>query len=129
MMDTNICVFLTKHIPSVVKSYEEEKSKGVAISSISVAEMYYGACKSERQTETTINLNRFLSGASILDFDTLAAIEYGNIRAFLQKQGTPIGPLDMLIAAHAKAVGLTLVTNSTREFSRVPGLVVEDWLR
>ena len=72
-------------------------------------------------------LLRFLVPFSILPFEPAAATEYGEIRAYLQRQGTPIGPLDMLIAGHARAEGLVLVTNNGKEFERVPGLVIENW--
>jgi tRNA(fMet)-specific endonuclease VapC len=74
------------------------------------------------------NLSKFFIGLEILDFDSGAAIEYGRIRATLRKKGTPIGQMDMLIAAHAKSKGLTLVTNNVSEFERVDGLKLEDWL-
>ena len=73
-------------------------------------------------------LDRFLSPLNVLDYDQAAARKYGELRAYLDKQGTPIGPLDQQIAAHALALGLTLVTNNVREFERVPGLTVENWV-
>lgn len=101
----------------------------VGISSITLAELQYGIRKSTRSDKNRIALNQFLLPLEIVDFDTDAAIEYGRIRADLEKKGTPIGPLDTLIAAHVKAIGLILVTNNEKEFTRIVGLQVENWTK
>ena len=128
LLDTNTCVFLMKNIVSVVERYKTNKHDGIAISAITAAELHFGVYNSSDPEKNGTSLSNFFIGVEILDFDDIAAVEYGRIRAYLRKQGTPIGPLDMLIAAHAKAKGFTLVTNNTREFARVPGLTLEDWL-
>ena len=89
----------------------------------------HGVEKSQAVEKNRIAMSLFLSPITILYFDSYAAEEYGKIRADLERKGTPIGPLDMLIAGHAKSEGLTVVTNNTREFCRVEGLVVEDWTK
>ena len=128
MLDTNICIFAIKHRPDVViKKILSHEPEELCISAITYAELMHGVEKSMAVGRNRVALSLFLSPITILDFDGQAAEEYGRIRAALEKKGTPIGPMDMLIASHAKAEGLTLVTNNTREFSRVEGLVVEDW--
>lgn len=87
----------------------------------------HGVEKSQEPKRNRIALTLFLSSITILEFDSYAAEEYGKVRAELEKNGTPIGPMDTLIAGHARAEGMTLVTNNTREFRRVEELDVEDW--
>ena len=87
----------------------------------------YGVDKSQAVQKNLLALSLFLSPITVLGFDQAAAEAYGQIRADLEKKGTPIGPMDQLIAGHAKAAGLILVTNNTREFKRVPSLLLEDW--
>lgn len=90
--------------------------------------MQYGIGKSTKPNKNQEALDQFLLPLEILDFNALAAIEYGRIRSTLEQEGTPIGSLDMLIAAHAKSVGAVLVTNNTKEFNRVKGLKLENWV-
>jgi tRNA(fMet)-specific endonuclease VapC len=92
-----------------------------------LAELRYGSDKSKDPAKNHAALNGFLAPLEIVDFDAQAAGHYGNIRQDLEKRGLPIGSLDTLIAAHARSMGLTLVTNNTSEFTRVTGLLVEDW--
>jgi tRNA(fMet)-specific endonuclease VapC len=99
---------------------------GLGISSISVGELFFGAEKSG-SARNRVALQHFLEPLEIADFDPVAAAVYGRLRNVLERAGTPIGPLDTQIAAHALALGVTLVTNNTREFSRVPGLRLENW--
>lgn len=99
----------------------------ICISSITYAELVHGVEKSQAKEKNRIALMLLLSEIQILPFDDVSAQTYGIIKADLQKRGTPIGPLDTLIAAHAKSLGLILVTNNTREFSRVDELQLEDW--
>ena len=128
MLDTNICIFAIKHKTDVViKKILSLEPEELCISAITYAELTHGVEKSMAVGRNRVALSLFLSPITILEFDGHAAEEYGRIRTVLEKKGTPIGPMDMLIASHAKAEGLTLVTNNTREFSRVEGLVVEDW--
>lgn len=129
MLDTNICIYIIKHKPeSVYRRLMKIRPEDVCISSITYSELSYGVEKSEQKDRNRLALTLMLSNIEILEFDTAAAEEYGNIRARLEKTGTPIGSLDMLIAAHAKASGCTLVTNNLKEFSRVEGLKVESWV-
>lgn len=129
MLDTNICIYTIKHKPeSVIKRFTAEIPNGLCISSITLAELWHGVEKSSNPQKNATTLAKFLTAITILPFDDLAAIEYGNICADLQKKGTPIGQMDMMIAAHARAEKLVLVTNNTREFERVDELQLESWV-
>ena len=128
MLDTNICIFAIKKRPEIVLAHlQAHRPAEICISSITYAELCHGVAKSQAKGRNRLALTLFLSSISILPFDGAAALEYGNIRAALEQHGTPIGPLDTLIAAHAKSLNMTLVTNNTREFQRVKGLIIEDW--
>ena len=128
MLDTNICIFIIKNKPlQVIDNLKAHKPEEICISSITYSELRHGVEKSQARDRNEVALTLFLSAIDILPFDTKAAEEYGRIRAVLEKQGTPIGPMDMLIAAHAKSNTMTVVTNNTREFQRVPDLPLEDW--
>ena len=128
MLDTNICIYIMKNKPEMVlRRFKEELNNGIGISSITLAELEYGMKHSSNPAQNERALLRFLVPLSVLPFGAGAASEYGAIRTFLQNNGTPIGPLDMLIAAHAKSEGLVMVTNNVREFGRVPGLEIENW--
>lgn len=129
ILDTNICIYIIKRKPETVFNRFKELTPGnVGISSITLAEMQYGIDKSSKPDQNQGALDQFLLPLEILDFDAKAAIEYGRIRSALEKKGTPIGSLDMLIAAHAKSVGAILVTNNMKEFNRVSGLSTENWV-
>ena len=128
MLDTNICIYIMKNKPEkVLRRFKEELNNGIGIPSITLAELEYGMKHSSNPAQNERALLRFLVPLSVLPFGAGAASEYGAIRTFLQNNGTPIGPLDMLIAAHAKSEGLVMVTNNVREFERVPGLEIENW--
>lgn len=128
MLDTNICIFTIKRKPeSVVQKVLANPPEDICISSITYAELVHGVEKSVAKEKNRIALTLLLSEIRIMPFDHQAAQAYGVIKADLQKKGKTIGPLDTLIAAHAKALDLTLVTNNTREFIRVEGLRLEDW--
>lgn len=128
MLDTNICIYAIKNKPEqVLQRLQENLSKGLCISAITLAELEHGVEKSANPEKNQMALIQFLSILDILPFDDLVATEYGNICAHLQKQGTPIGTMDMLIAGHARAENLILVTNNVREFKRVPNLCIENW--
>lgn len=99
----------------------------ISISSITIGELQYGVEKSLFPERNLFALQKFLTPFNIVDFDYPAAVEYGKIRSILEKKGTPIGPMDMLIAACAISKGLTLVSNNTREFSRIENLGLENW--
>ena len=128
MLDTNICISAIKNRPQIVlHRLMRQNPEDVCISSITFAELLHGVEKSRDSDKNRIALSLFLSPMSVLDFDSTAARAYGKIRAELEKKGTPIGPMDTLIAAHALSEELIVVTNNTREFNRVEGLNVEDW--
>ena len=128
LLDTNTCIFLMKGNAAVVDHFLNSRESGIAISSITAAELYYGVFNSQNVEKNNANLLNFFIGISILDFDSAAAIEYGRIRAALRKLGTPIGQMDMLIAAQAKSKGYTLITDNICEFERIEGLQIENWL-
>ena len=128
MLDTNICIYAIKNKPEqVLRRLKDNLPKGLCISGITLAELEHGVEKSVNPEKNQMALIQFLAILDILPFDDLAAAEYGNICAYLQKRGTPIGTMDMLIAGHARAEGLILVTNNVREFMRVPNLGIENW--
>ncbi|MGV9141662.1 MAG: type II toxin-antitoxin system tRNA(fMet)-specific endonuclease VapC [Promethearchaeota archaeon] len=130
LLDTNICIYIIKKRPGKVLDKFNTLSLGdVAISSITLAELHYGIMKSSNPKKNQEALDKFLTPLEILDFDYFATIDYGKIRADLEKKGTPIGPLDTLIAAHAKSQKLTLVTNNEKEFKRIPDLKIENWVK
>ena len=129
MLDTNICIYVIKHKPeSVFRKLKKIKPEDVCISSITYAELAYGVEKSAQPERNRLALSMMLSSIEIVAFDDSAAADYGEIRASLEKGGTPIGSLDMLIAAHARSAGCTLVTNNTKEFCRVEGLKLANWV-
>lgn len=128
MLDTNICIYAVKHKPEIViKNFLAHEPDEICISVITYSELMHGVEKSQAVEKNRIALSLFLSAISILNFDGAAAETYGKIRTDLERKGMPIGPMDMLIAGHAKSEGLILVTNNTREFERVDDLQVEDW--
>jgi len=128
MLDTNTCIFMMKHDPKVLGRFHAARSKGVAVSSITLAELEFGVAKSKSKERNRNALLAFSTLVDILPFDTSATAAYGQIRAALEQSGTPIGTLDTLIGAHARSLNMALVTNNTREFSRITGLIIEDWL-
>lgn len=128
MLDTNICIYSIKHKPEqVFLRLQEHEPADICISSVTYAELVHGVEKSQAIEKNRLALALLLSNIEILNFDANAAESYGKIRADLEKQGTPIGPLDMMIAGHAKSLNYTVVTNNTKEFNRVPGLKIENW--
>lgn len=128
MLDTNICIYAMKNKPEhVLQRLKKEINSGVCISAITLAELEHGMQHSSNPAKNEQALLRFLIPLTVLPFGAAAASEYGAIRTHLQSKGTPIGPLDMLIAAHARAEDMVLVTNNVRKFERVPKLEVENW--
>lgn len=129
LLDTNICIYLIRERPpEVLRRFEEHAVGDIGLSSVTVAELYFGAHKSRRPDQNKRALEQFLLPLEITGFDHEAAAAYGGTRAVLENRGTPIGSLDTLIAAHAVSLDVTLVTNNVREFERVPGLRVENWV-
>jgi tRNA(fMet)-specific endonuclease VapC len=128
LLDTNVCIHIIRRQPqAVLRRFENYGIGEVGVSSVTVAELRYGAEKSSRPEQNLEALGRFLLPLEVLAFGGVAAAAYGRVRAALELAGAPIGPLDTLIAAHAVSVSVTLVTNNTREFWRVQGLEVENW--
>jgi tRNA(fMet)-specific endonuclease VapC len=129
MLDTNICIYIIKQQPvAVLKRFLEYQIGDIGISSITLSELRYGVAKSTHQEKNTKALDEFITPLEVVSFDEEAAHVYGDIRATLEKAGTPIGSMDMLIAAHAVSLGIPLVTNNAREFIRIPALNIIDWL-
>ena len=123
-----MCIYLIKGQPAqALARLQSLEIATVGISSITLSELEYGVSKSSRPEQNKLALLEFLAPLEVLPYDDAAAARYGPIRALLESQGRPIGPLDTLIAAHALALGCTLVTNNEREFSRIPSLAVENW--
>ena len=128
MLDTNICIYAIKHKPEkVFQKLQEVEPEDVYVSSVTYAELVHGVEKSAAVEKNRLALFMLLANIEILDFDVDAADCYGKIRADLEKKGTPIGPLDMMIAGHAQSRGYTVVTNNVKEFSRVSNLKIENW--
>ena len=128
MLDTNICIYAIKHKPErVLTRLQEHDPEEICISSVTYAELVHGVEKSKAVEKNRIALALLLANIEIMKVDSLAAESYGKIRAELEKSGTPIGPLDTMIAGHAQSLGFTVVTNNTKEFKRVSGLKIENW--
>jgi tRNA(fMet)-specific endonuclease VapC len=128
LLDTNICVYIiNRRPPQVFEHFAGLHAGQVALSSITGAELACGVAKSGSSRNQQA-LDKFLAPLDILPFDEAAMRCYGGIRSHLERQGQPIGAYDLLIAAHAVALGSTLVTNNLREFKRVPGLMLDNWI-
>lgn len=128
MLDTNICIYIIKQHPDkVLKKFMALSVGDVCISAVTLAELMYGVHKSQHQKKNKTALSEFLSPLDIMPFNEEVTDHYGRIRSYLENKGIPIGPLDMMIAAHAQCLGATLVTNNKKEFIRVPDLNIEDW--
>jgi tRNA(fMet)-specific endonuclease VapC len=128
MLDTNICIYIIKQKPpEVLERFLEYQVGDIAISAITLAELRYGVAKSHYWEKNAKALDEFIIPLEVLPFDEEATRSYGEIRAALEKAGTPVGSMDLLIAAHAVSLGVTLVTNNTKEFNRISGLKVVDW--
>lgn len=129
MLDTDICIALIKRQPrELIGRLQRHKPGDVAISSITLSELSFGVAKSSQPEKNQAALEQFLLPLDVLAFDDIAATCYGHVRAGLERTGTPIGPLDTLIASHALSINATVVTNNVREFSRVTKLRVENWM-
>ncbi len=128
LLDTNTCIYiLNKQPPNVLERFEQLEPGNVGISTITVAELAYGIRKS-KSSKNQARLEQFLLALTIIPFDLEAVWKYGEIRNALEQKGTPIGPLDTLIAAHAMSLEVTLVTNNLKEFARVEDLSLENWV-
>ncbi len=128
MLDTNILIAMSNERPGLADKLARHAASAILLSSVVVAEIEYGIAKSKRQEHNQCVFDALLSGFTVVMFDKAAAQRYGPIRAELEQQGRLIGPYDMMIAARALALDAVLVTDNAGEFSRVPGLVIENWL-
>ena len=128
LLDTNICIYLIRERSKpLLEKIIANSSEGLGLSVITVCELEFGVAKSSAKEKNRLALDRFINKFSVLPLGEKVAKTYGELRAGLEVNGTPIGPLDLLIAAHALAENLTLVTNNEYEFKRVTGLRVENW--
>ena len=129
MLDTNIIIYARNVRPeSVLHRFRQYQPGDLCISSITMAELEYGVCNSSKPLQNRLALLTFLSNIDVIPFDADAARSYGEIRYALKSKGKLIGANDMMIAAHAKSLGYTLITNNTKEFERVEGLLLENWV-
>jgi len=129
LLDTDTYVYVINQRPQhLFDRFRQERIGEIGISSISLAELRYGAEKSSNPIRNLASLGDFITPLEILQFGEAEAVVYGKVRAFLERHGAPIGSMDMLIAAQALSAQLVLVTNNTREFGRVPNLTVESWI-
>ncbi len=129
LLDTNICIYLIKKRPSeVLERFRQHSPQDVSISTITLFELKYGIEKNQYRQRSEDALAKFLLPLDLINPDRSSAIEAATIRAQLEKEGMPIGPYDLLIAGLARSLGMTLVTSNTKEFERVVGLHVENWV-
>lgn len=129
MLDTNVCVELIRKQPTkLVDHLNQLRAGDVGVSAITVSELQHGVHKSKNPEQNIAALEQFLLPLLVAEYDYDAASVYGQVRAYLERVGSPIGSMDLLIAAHALSLNAILVTNNVREFARVPDLQVEDWL-
>ena len=129
LLDTNICIYLIKKRPrGVLDRFRQHSPQDIAISTITLFELEYGVEKSQHRQRSKDALAKFLLPLNLIVLDHSSAIEAAVVRAQLEKKGVPIGPYDLLIAGLARSRGMILVTNNTREFGRVDGLLLENWI-
>ena len=129
LLDTNTCIyFLNRASEGIAKRFKELSPAQIKLPSITVAELYYGAEKSKFKAKNRERVKRFVSTFEIVAFDETACVAYAEIRHSVEKSGTPVGPMDLLIAAIGLAYNFTVVTNNVKEFKRVKGLKIENWL-
>ena len=130
LLDTNICIYIIKKNPvDVLNILKTKLKRDICISSITVAELEYGVTKSKYPERNKVSLIEFLTIFNILNFDSKDAVEFGIIKTELKKSGKIIGPMDLLISSQAKSKKLILVTNNVREFERINGLKIENWVK
>ena len=130
MLDTNICIYIIRKKPeTALRRLQRFRVSDIGVSAITLSELEYGVAKSSRPEQNKLALTAFLAPIEILPYDDLAAHQYGGLRAHLERKGTPIGSLDMLIASHALSLKCTLVSNNEVEFRRVPKLKIENWAK
>jgi tRNA(fMet)-specific endonuclease VapC len=129
LLDTNIVIYTMQNRPQRVKRRFQEHHGRMAISAVTLGELVFGAEHSQQVERNLADIESFAARLDVLPFNDTAAYHFGQIRAALYRIGRPIGPYDMMIAGHARANGLILITNNINEFERVPGLRIDDWSR
>jgi tRNA(fMet)-specific endonuclease VapC len=129
MLDTNILIYTIRNRPKKVRDAFKKHADYLAMSTVTLGELIYGAEKSAQSVRNLADIEALAARMDVVPFDSQAAIHFGQVRAELAKSGKLIGPFDLMIAGHARSLGLILVTNNLREFKRVPGLRVENWAR
>jgi tRNA(fMet)-specific endonuclease VapC len=129
MLDTNILIYTIKNRPKKVRDAFKKHADYLAMSTVTLGELIYGAEKSTQSVRNLADIEALAARMDVVPFDSQAAIHFGQVRAELSNSGKLIGPFDLMIAGHARSRGLILVTNNLREFKRVPGLRVENWVR
>ncbi len=130
MLDTNICIYIIKKKPpEIIQRFKQIEISQIGISSITLSELLFGVYKSSKPEQNQMALAQFAAPLEIVSYGDEAADFYGMLRFSLEKQGTPIGSLDMLIAAHALSIGCILITNNEKEFNRIPNLKIENWAK
>ena len=128
MLDTNICIYVLKNRPPALRNRFNREAERLCISSITLSELRHGAEKSSRRADNMAVIDQFVARLDVLAFCASAAAHHGELRAALERLGRPAGVYDMLIGAHARSEGLIVVTNNLREFARMPGVRVENWV-
>lgn len=128
MLDTDTCIFVIRNRPPEMRQVFNAHSEHLSVSSVTLAELYFGAEKSDKPDHNLRIVEGFVARLVVHPFDEDAAAHYGQIRAVLARSGQTIGPYDLMIAGHARSKGLVLVTNNLREFTRVEGLRLENWM-
>jgi tRNA(fMet)-specific endonuclease VapC len=128
MLDTNICIYVIKNYPAQLRERFNRLAEQLCMSSITLGELHYGAEKSARRLQNLEAIEQFTARLEVLPFSPRAAAHYGQIRAELERAGTPCGPHDMQIGGHARSEGLIIVTNNMREFVRMSGVRAENWV-
>ena len=129
MLDTNICSYILKnHPPSVKAHFDEVGSDSLAVSTVVLAELYYGAARHPKSITIRREIDDFAARLTVIPWDEAAVDHYGAIRAALEKQGTPVGAMDMMIAAHARSRKATLVSNNAKYFENIPALLIANWV-
>jgi tRNA(fMet)-specific endonuclease VapC len=128
LLDTNLCIRVIRERPASLRTRFNAEAGSLCISDVVLYELYYGAEKSARQAETRQTVDRFAAHLAVLPYGSAAAAHTANIRADLERRGLTIGAYDLMIAGHARSLGLVVVTGNLREFHRVDGLRSEDWV-
>ena len=127
MLDTNIVIYTIKNRPAQVRAAFKQHDNQMCISAVTLGELIYGAERSSQPERNLADIEGMVARLEVVPFEAHASVHFGQLRAELYRAGKPIGPYDMMIAGHARALGLILVTNNMKEFERVSGLRIENW--